>query len=202
MQFTFHQALFGYDGGHQLLAASLRLPPEARHFLGVATDLSGSAPPHGFSQTYTGVPLPETNFYALFSTWLAPEMPRPGCVWSHVLLIDLADIAELRDLGGLCKLFLRPLPALWLEKFSNPLHYSDAPDSPCGLAASDEALAAQLLAALYGEAGKSVVVPAACASDHEELVFALWSQQWPRLRRNFRFFYWLIYGSGPQRACF
>lgn len=187
VEFTFHQALFGYDGGHQLLAASLRLPVEASHFLATATDLSGSAPPHGFNQSYTGVAVPETNFYALFSTWLAPEMPRPGCVWSHVLLIDLADIAELRDLGALRALFLRPAPPPELGVFSRPLRYPAAPERPLRLAPSGEALAAHLLAGLYAEAKWPVLVPAAGAIEHEELVFALWSQQWPRLRRNFRF---------------
>jgi GTPase-associated protein 1, N-terminal domain type 1 len=187
VEFAFHQALFGYDGGHQLLAASLPLSTEARHFLAVATDLSGSAPQHGFDQSYTGVALPGKNFYGLFCTWLAPEMPRPGCVWSHVLLIDLADIAELRDLGRLRRLFLRPPLAPKLEDFSHPLRFVDTLEGPFCLPTSGEPLAANLLGALYGEAEQSVVVPAAGAPTHEELIFALWSQQWPRLRRNFRF---------------
>jgi hypothetical protein len=187
VELKFHQALFGYDGGHQLLAASLPLPTEARHFLAVATDLSGSAPARGFNHSFTGVGLPGTNFYALFCTWLAPEMPRPGCVWSHVLLIDLADVAELRDLAALRTAFLRPLQTPRLEVFSNPLGFADTPRDPRGLPIDCKPLAERLLAALYGEPDQSVVVPAAETPLYEELIFAIWSQQWPRLRRNFRF---------------
>jgi len=185
--FTFHQALFGYDGGHQLLAASLTLPTDARHFLAVATDMSGSAPGEGFNHAYTGTPVPGINFYAVFCTWLAPEMPRPGCVWSHVLLLDLADIAELRDLAALRSLFSRPEIPLQLEDYSRPLIYpaqqNSVPRPPV-----DEGLASRLLASLYCEAQRPVVITAVVVLPaHEELIFALWSQQWPRLRRNFRF---------------
>ena len=187
MAFTFHQALFGYDGGHQMLAASLSLSTEARHFLAVATDLSGSAPAQGFKHSYTGVPPPGAKFYALICTWLAPEMPRPGCVWSQVLLLDLADIAELRDLGALRVLFSRPGTPLQLEDYSKPLLFH-AQRNPIPLSFIEENLAPRLLGALYGEAQRPVVVPAAeVLPAHEDFVFALWSQQWPRLRRNFRF---------------
>jgi hypothetical protein len=187
MNFTFHQALFGYDGGHQLLVTSLHLPTEARHSLAVATDISGSAPTYGFDQVYTGVPLVGTEFYALFCTWLAPEMPRPGCVWSQVLLIELPDLAELRDLGALRSLFVRPAAPTELDTFSRPLHYQTAPERPLRLPPSSEPLAAVLIEALYTEANRPVVLAATDALAYEELMFSLWSQQWPRLRRNFLF---------------
>lgn len=187
MELTFHQALFGYDGGHQLLAASLRLPTEARHSLAVATDISGSAPTCKFDQTYTGMPLAGTEFYALFCTWLAPEMPRPGCVWSHVLLIELPDLAELRDLGALRSLFVRPVPPKELDGFSKPLHYQSAPERPLRLPPNSEPLAVILIEALYTEANRPVVLAETDACANEELIFSLWSQQWPRLRRNFVF---------------
>lgn len=187
MEFKFHQSLYGYDGGHQLLAASQPLSTEARHFLAVITDLSGSAPARGFDYSYTGAPLPGTKFYAFFCTWLAPEMPRPGCVWTHVLLIDLADIAELQDLGALRTLFLRPLPAPRLEDFSRPLSFLETPHASVGVSPIHKTVAADLLAALYAEPDMPIVMPAVEESMHEELIFALWSQQWPRLRRSFRF---------------
>ena len=93
-EFVFHQALFGYDAGHHLIEASLKLSTEIRHFLAVATDLSGSSPALGFETSYTGMPLPGSSYYALFCTWLAPEMPRPGSVWSQVIFIELGDLAK------------------------------------------------------------------------------------------------------------
>ena len=187
MKFTIHQALFGYDGGHQLLATSLNMPTEAKHSLAVATDISGSAPTHGFERTFTGMPLPGTEFYALFCTWLAPEMPRPGCVWSHVLLIELPDLAELRDLGTLRSLFMRPAVPTELETFSRPLHHQDAPERPLILPPNDKPVAAVLIEDLYTKVNRPVVLAARDAIVFEELLFSLWSQQWPKLRRNFLF---------------
>ena len=37
----------------------------------------------GFDQYVTGYPLDSINAYALAMTWYAPEMPRPGCVWTR-----------------------------------------------------------------------------------------------------------------------
>lgn len=186
MELTLHQALFGYDGGHQLLAASLHLPTDAKHFLAVATDLSGSAPPTGFDQAYTGMPLPETDFYALFSTWLAPEMPRPGCVWSHVVLIELADLARLSDLDEMRMYFRRPNKTdekAWRE----PLSFVPRRNSAIPVCSSQETDCLRLLGALYGTAHSPAVIDAPTSETYSDLVFALWSQQWPRLRRNFRF---------------
>ena len=95
-----HQALFGYDAGHHLLRTSTQLAPEVSRALSVATDLSGSPPKEGYEMSFTGMPLPGTEYYGLFCTWLAPEMPRPGCVWSHVLLIDIAE-AVITETQGL-----------------------------------------------------------------------------------------------------
>lgn len=180
------QALFGYDGGHQLIAASTRLPTEAKHDLAVATDLSGSPPLSGFSYSYTGLAVPGTEFYAVFCTWLAPEMPRPGCVWSHVLLIELADLAQIPDLGELRSLFRRPIgnheatwrnPITFRPKQAVAASVSRCRENDCGL----------LVRSLYGSPESPAVVEAASGELLEDLVFAVWSQQWPKLRRSFRF---------------
>src|SRR5207249_781669 len=72
------------------------------------TDLPESVPATGFAPYLTGFPLDGTNFYALARTWHATEVPRPGCVWTHTLLIDLADLAGIPDLGTLSILHNRP----------------------------------------------------------------------------------------------
>src|SRR5262245_54967263 len=96
-QLRIEQALFGYREGHQLLAASVPLVPKVRQFVANVTDGSGPETSEGFDSAYTGLPIPDTSYYALFCTWPAPEMPQPGCVWSHVLLLDLADLARIPD---------------------------------------------------------------------------------------------------------
>ena len=186
MEFTIQQALFGYEGGHQLLAASVKLPTEARHLLAVATDLSGSPPNSGFEQAYTGMPVPGTDYYALFSTWLAPEMPRPGCVWSHVLLIELADMARFTDLGELRNCFRRPL-APDDQQCRKALQFHQWRESAPAVAVGQKDESLQLLRALYASPSESIVIAAPDVDAYEDIVFSVWSQQWPRLRRNFRF---------------
>jgi hypothetical protein len=197
-QFSFQQALFGYDAGHNLLASSIALPSEIKHTLSVTTDLSGSPPNDGFDQTFTGFPIVGSDFYALFCTWLAPEMPRPGCVWSQVLLIQLADFAELTDMGGLRKLFKRPNSSNF-EAYELPLKYSPkiAPKPQF-----EKRLATELLSSLYVSWEKSVVISSSATTTFEELVFAIWSQQWPRLRRNFRFSTGSFSDRGRRGAAF
>jgi len=184
--FTFHQALFGYDSGHHLLNSSVQLPPEARHLLAVSTDLSGSAPPQGFEAAYTGLPLEGTNYYVVFCTWLAPEIPRPGCVWSHALLVELADLAEIPDLGALRHFFRRPT-SKDAQDYQSPLTFRRKNFVTKDLSEEMKPRARQTLTALYLSPDRSIVATAKNDRETEDLVFAIWSQQWPRLRRNFRF---------------
>ena len=182
-----HQALFGYDAGHHLLCESTTLSTEAKHFLSIASDLSGSAPSFGFIQTYTGMPVPGTDYYAVFCTWPASEMPRPGCVWSHVLLIELADLAEIRDLSVLRRMLRRPITSMpnWLATYRQPLMVPF--DTPQVLAVSAVQKLHTVITAVYGNPTKPIVILTDESHEFEDLMFALWSQQWPRLRRNFHF---------------
>lgn len=184
--FSFQQALFGYDNGHHLLRASLPLPTDMRHTLAVATDLSGSSPAEGFEASYTGIPLAGSNYYALFCTWLAPEAPRPGCVWSHVVFIELADFAELKDLTALRRLFRRPDKDNWND-YEKPIKFTQSDNPSKDLPANSLAYGRSLLLALYSAPKRSIVFLTNDWRDAEELTFMVWSQQWPRLRRSFRF---------------
>src|SRR6266496_4432603 len=181
-----HQAVFGYDAGHNLLAASCTLSAESRRTLAVLTDAPGPWPTSGFDLIFTGTPLPDMPYYALFCTWPAPEMPRPGCVWSHVILIELADLAGLADLGELCHCFRRPSKTVD-QKWRDPLHFVVKRDIAAPIARGLQRDCQRFLAALYAKPQLPFVAEALNAETYADLVFALWSQQWPRLRRNFRF---------------
>lgn len=183
------QALFGYREGHNLLASSIPLSPHARHFLATSTDSPGSESSEGFEHGFTGIPVPETDYYALFQTWPAPEMPRPGCVWSHVLLVELSTIARIEDLSLLRKLFRRPDFALQtsFSSYIDELELDQAKLVENKQAAIDRTRARALLDALYGNPAHGIVVLDQTSQPWEEIVFAIWSQQWPRLRRNFSF---------------
>ena len=183
---TFHQAIFGYDSGHHLLAASLSLSTDQRHFLAVATDLSGSAPASGFEFMYTGMPLPGTRYYAFFCTWLAPEMPRPGSVWSHVLFIEFDDLAAIEDLGVLRLAFRRP-SAGDFKNYATPVQLNAQHAERTKLASELFPISGVTLQDLYANRNTPVILLAPDKSGIDDLVFLLWTQQWPRLRQSFRF---------------
>ena len=177
------QCLFGYDDGHRLIASSTPLG-DATATLTHLSDLA-SGTTFGRSEGYwTGLPVPKLKRYALMYTWPAPEMPRPGCVWTHALLLDLAIFDCLADLFQITAGFRRPDRAKDGESYSAPLTFSATVDQPSGLDPQFLPLADQLLDSLYDGEGK-VLASAPGAMDRP--VFAIWSQQWPRLRRNFRF---------------
>jgi hypothetical protein len=185
-QLLIEQALFGYREGHHLMATSVPLPPRVRQFLADVTDGSGPESSEGFEVAYTGLPVPETKYYALFCTWPAPEMPRPGCVWSHVLLLDIADLARITDLCALRELCQRPiLPNL--STYERPLTLFTSDNSFIGRSPDEQRRATVLLSALYGHPENGIVVLDAEGRAWELVIFALWSQQWPRLRRHFAF---------------
>src|SRR4051812_5480513 len=83
-----HQTLHGYSEGHRLLAASVALPDDAQHLMLRMSDLSGPQVIQGFEEYLTGYPVPSLSAYAFAKTWYADEMRRPGCVWTHTLLLS------------------------------------------------------------------------------------------------------------------
>lgn len=102
-----HQALWGYSNGHHLLSASISLSTTSRKLMETLTDLSGPDAPSAFDGYLTGCYLPIDGYYALSKTWFAPEMERPGCVWTHTLFLDTGISVRWSDLD-LDSLFRRP----------------------------------------------------------------------------------------------
>ena len=180
-----HQALHGYAEGHRQLAASVALKQRDVKTMLVLSDLSGPGAQIDEAGYLTGYPLTDSKKYALARTWAAPEMPRPGCVWTHTLLIDFADLATLADTAQLLALFRRPIGG-------NSADYGISLEATTGqraatLTPSAESYARRLLAFLYGKPHKRVVVARPSGFDVDPVVMAIWAQQWPRLRRAFRF---------------
>ena len=179
------QALHGYGEGHELLASSSELPREARRMLLSTSDLSGHGFVDGFDGYLTGYPLPAIQKYALGRTWYAPEMSRPGCVWTHTLLIDFADIPRLDTIQSLLHHFRRPASVDKTNKYKTPLKIDV--DSTAASVKVTEGACLRVLDALYGERMAPVLIEASHADEYNGLVFAIWAQQWPRLRRRFAF---------------
>ncbi len=124
------QALFGYSNGHHLLAASTSLSSQTLKILEPLTDVSGPEIPRHFDGYLTGYPLIEDKCYALSKTWAAPEMSRPGCVWTHTLFLKsdhlLKDDLKYLDIENL---FHRPVHAMF-EEYFQPIHVQDAVIDP------------------------------------------------------------------------
>lgn len=179
-----HQALHGYSDGHQQLALSAKLKPRDQKTLLVLSDSSGPGAVLNEQGYLTGYPLTQSGFFALSRTWPAKEMPRPGCVWTHTLLIDFNDLATLDSLSSLSSFFTRPMDQHSQDKYSSPMCVVPATSSELPNSASE--WAKSVVAALYARPKDRIV--AKCSGNWiDETVLEIWSQQWPRLRRNFRF---------------
>lgn len=178
------QTLHGYSEGHRFIDGSLKLPqPDARTML-VLSDASGSSsriPSEGY---LTGYPLVESGKYVLARTWAAPEKSRPGCVWTHSLLIDFADLARLGSATSLIECFRCPTGGSSFG-FASQIDV-EVTRMPIAVPPPDLARIGRWTSALYGKP-KSKIFAERKGSDDDGLVLAIWMQQWPRLRRGFRF---------------
>ncbi len=177
------QCLFGYDDGHRLLASSLPLGVETS----LLTELSDLAPGTVFSGSegyWTGLPVPSLGRYVLMRTWPAPEMSRPGCVWTHALLIKPTVLESIVDLSVLQNFIIRPSSPLDRDNYSKPIDVDLSCN--CGvISAANDNTIRKLIVSLYEMISTTVEV--ALPGELDGSLFAVWSQQWPRLRRNFRF---------------
>lgn len=178
------QTLHGYSEGHRLIEGSFKLPQSDARSMLVLSDASGSGiriPSEGY---LTGYPLTESGKYVLAQTWAAPEMSRPGCVWTHSLLIDFADLARLGSALGLLENLRRPAGGGGLG-YASRLEV-DLTRTPTAVSPLDIGRAGQWVSALYGKPKGRIIAEREGHGD-DELVLAIWMQQWPRLRRAFRF---------------
>ena len=180
-----HQALHGYSDGHRLLATSVQLPRNAERAMLVLSDLSGQGMVAGFESYLTGYPLASAGFYAFARTWYAPEMPRPGCVWTHTLLVSLDELGHTEDPSVLVSFFRRPTPQS-LAGYDRPLDAHPALPHVYTRLTSQVDLA-WIMHALYATNGGPVVVGAGGAAECEPAFLAIWRQQWPSLRQTFTF---------------
>ena len=179
-----HQALHGYADGHHQLALSTPLKPRDQRRILALSDISGPSARIGAEGYLTGYPLSESGFFALGRTWSAPEMERPGCVWTHTLLIDFSDLAALETLTGLLDLFRRPSGASAAPEYAKPATL--ALSAKADVSSLAESWARLVIAALYGMPRRRIVA-GHFGEEVDLTVLSLWSQQWPRLRRSFRF---------------
>ena len=103
------QLLHGYNSGHHLIAGSVSLPLQDADLMSYVSDWSGYLHPTNKDSAYiTAYPLEESSYYVLAKSWYADEMSRPGCVWTHSLLVRLEEMGQSVSFYELEKLFRRP----------------------------------------------------------------------------------------------
>lgn len=180
-----HQLLHGYAEGHRLLEGSFTPQDDLTRLMLRMSDLSGSSMVAGFEDYITGYPLASIDAYAVARTWYAPEMPRPGCVWTHTLVIPAQVLTEISSLSVLLTFFKRPVEGAFRGQYSKDLALDTALSQGVTAPASlpDETPEfAPLLWSYYGIGNRSLVLAAKSSTEFESVIFALWSQQWPSLR--------------------
>jgi hypothetical protein len=112
-------------------------------------------------------------------------MSRPGCVWTHTLLIDFADLALIADPGWLLSLFKKP-GDLDIARYGAAIPLPSS-TTPTPVLPRNLSFARLIVSELYGKPKSRLVAPRPPDVDVDETVIAIWAQQWPRLRRAFRF---------------
>lgn len=178
-------ALLGYDRGHRVIASSMPLTSRSKHVLLQLSDRSaeiGCIPSEGY---LTGYPLTEDRVYVVARTWGAPEMARPGCIWTHSLFISFTALAGLEEPRALLPFFSRPDKAIGFREYAAPLTVETA--KPANWPAIDRDLATEMLWRLYSMPEEHVWLTVRDQRSADATLLAIWGQQWPRLRRNFRY---------------
>jgi hypothetical protein len=142
----------------------------------------------------TGYPLKAASRYVLARTWLATEMKRPGCVWTHSLVMSYGTLAVLNDPSELLASFRRPTEEN-LEQFNRPCPYQGMPGTGSLANVNERKFQGDprselLLTTIYArgpDSRRQFLIEATNREKDEALALALWRQMWPRLRRSFFF---------------
>ena len=185
-QIILHQALHGYRDGHRLLNQSIDFSSTAAKTLLVMSDASGpnlSNDHHGY---ITGYPVPDTKFYALAKTWPAIGQSRPGCVWTHTFLINLSDLGVIKKATRLLEFFNRPKTTIGIESYSEPI-VINLDDSHNSKRQMDLNFLGDVMLKLYCKQRSPLLIDTLPIDYDDSWIVSIWDQQWPRLKRTFRF---------------
>lgn len=178
------QCLYGYKNGHQLLASSVVLKPEFRNRLLVLSDLSGTQAASGFDTYLTASPLSQETF-CLIRTWRAPEIPRTGAVWSHVLLLR-SDMFDRRvHLESLIGFFRRP--TVGTEFVGYDTQIDPGAQVSFDLKEPQAEDIGVVLEGMRSSRGRSVVLVAGDRLALEAAVLRVWDCLWPNAQKSLRF---------------
>lgn len=82
---------------------------EDEDYMKMRSDWTEYVPAIGDDSSYiTTYRLPLSHYYVIAKSWYAPEMSRPGCVWTHSFIIKLEEVTRNFDFRALFHFFRRP----------------------------------------------------------------------------------------------
>ena len=123
------QMLHGYDSGHRFLSGSVMLKSRAdMDTIATLSDWSEYVAGSGGESSYvTAYPLKESGYYVIAKTWYADEMKRPGCVWTHSLLLPFDLLNSIDDFKRFSSLFERPSEESGFDFYARQIDYENKP---------------------------------------------------------------------------
>lgn len=170
---TLHQMLHGYKLGHNYIQGSIVLP--STHDMDKIATLSDWSEYVGVNNErdyVTAYPLDECPYYVVAKTWYADEMHRPGCVWTHSLLIHKDDLLKITDFCNLLYLFEEPLTENY-ENYSTPRPFiEDAKETETQLSEIGENRAAEVYECLLSST-PSFILSEFTSRHSQELLLSL-----------------------------
>lgn len=179
----FQQMLFGYDRGHGLLASSRGASKSLASKILPDTDWDPRVAPK-VDCYISARPVQGEKTYVIMKTWRAPEMSRPGCVWTHVLAIADADLSRIPDLRILAHKMKRPIKQDSFQPFTSEIVLDELAPTEI-FDESEQRVVRNLVKLVYsGGIDQNLIEN---EDSVEEALLAIWSQQWPALRRQFSF---------------
>ena len=182
------QVLSGYDNGHRVLASSVRLERTVERTISIQSDLSGSSVQPEFDGYLSVYPIHASReFVAFAKTWYAHEKERPGCVWTHTLLLPVAEQQSWPVLA-LAHQFRRPQGTAANYRFyEQALQISHYSESETHISKLESDVLPCVLSCLFDDECTDVLLPAANADQFEQVALIVWALQWPNLRDEFSF---------------
>ncbi|WP_157442737.1 hypothetical protein [Deinococcus misasensis] len=187
-----HQTLHGYSAGHKLLASSLDLPEFTKIQMLSMSDYNPSANKSLHRSILTGYPLKGVAAYALAKTWPDHRQKRPGCVWTHTLIIGFTEIARITSGLSLLPFFVPPSENSTMKHVEAPILLFQ--NTPYYKAFDQEKestmIYADLIRSYCNTKSDSFIYENHENLDSsllEELALKFWSQLWPRSRRSLTF---------------
>ena len=182
MSNVIHQTIHGYSNGHKLLFSSVELSTQTKSTLLRESDSPGEEFHHQKKPCYSGYSIVESGFYIISKTWVAKEINRPGCVWTHSLLIPFTLLAKHNVFNNI------DMEDIFLSKIEIEGYQSL---SPIDLILVPHMANNKDLSWMFSQvftSNNQVILNSENYSLND--IISIWDKLWPKLRREFSFKTW------------